>query len=114
MRILVMAVTVVLQAAQHDVKASERTSCGQSEPTADAAISKRRHTMSLARIVRKVGLQICRLPGMSLPIDPEHLADRVDRAPRRNRVRGAASEPHCTAAGFISAGDGTAESFAVR
>ena len=63
--------------------------------------------MSLTHIFRAIRLQICRLPGMKLPVDPSgHLADRSVLAPRRNPVRGAASEPYCAAAGFISAGDG--------
>ncbi len=68
--------------------------------------------MSLTRIFRTISLQACRLPRTTLPGGTSgNLADRPNLVPRWNQVRGAASEPHYTAAAFNSTGDGKTENF---
>ena len=65
--------------------------------------------MLLATIVRVIRLQSCARPSRTLPADASSRTDRPSSIPRWKPVRGAASEPHCTDAGFNSAGDGKAE-----
>ena len=66
--------------------------------------------MLLATIFRVIRLPSCARPGRTLPADASgSRTDRPSSIPRWKPVRGAASEPHCTDAGFNSAGDGKTE-----
>jgi hypothetical protein len=65
--------------------------------------------MLLATIFRVIRLPSAR-PSKTLPGNASgSRTDRPSSIPRWKPVRGAASEPHCTDAGFNSAGDGKAE-----
>jgi hypothetical protein len=66
--------------------------------------------MLLAPILRAIGLQTLKLPSRTLSGDA--LGSRAQRPrsiPRCKPVRGAASEPHFTDAGFNSTSDGQTE-----
>ena len=66
--------------------------------------------MLLATIFRVIRLQSCAPPSRILPGNASGgRADRPSSIPRWKLVRGAASEPHCTDAGFNSTGDGKTE-----
>ena len=66
--------------------------------------------MLLATIFRVISLQTCGRPSRTRPGDVlKSRADRPSSIPRWKLVRGAASEPHCTDAGFNSTGDGKTE-----
>jgi hypothetical protein len=63
--------------------------------------------MSFTRALRMLSFQLCGYPGTSPPGDSSRtLAPHINTTARRNRVRGAGSEPHYTAASFNPKGDG--------
>jgi hypothetical protein len=65
--------------------------------------------MLLATIFRVIRLPSCVRPSRTLSGDTSSRTDRPSSIPRWKPVRGAGSEPHCTDAGFNSAGEGKAE-----
>ena len=66
--------------------------------------------MLIASVFRAISLQMCRIPRITgSDATLRRVPRRTNSIPRWKPVRGAASEPYCTDAGFNSAGDGKAE-----